>query len=81
MIHDFLDRARNFYDDPAADLSPDERGHFRCVFDFRRKMAHSREKIKIDLDNIEQLFGLIEMSVRLGTAPPDTRREHGLCHR
>jgi NAD-dependent SIR2 family protein deacetylase len=46
---------------------------FREVFNFRQEMARAREKIDIDLDNIEELFGLVEMSHRLGMARPETR--------
>lgn len=73
IVHNFLDRARELYDDPASELTPDERRHFHNVFEFRRKMAQSREKINIDLDDIEQLFGLVEMSLRLGDVSQDTR--------
>lgn len=73
LVHDFLDRAREFYDDPASGLDDQERGRFGKVFEFRREMARSKEKISIDLDNLEQLFGLVEMSVRLEKAPPETR--------
>jgi NAD-dependent SIR2 family protein deacetylase len=74
LIHDFLDRAREHFDDPSSGLQPGERAHFRTVFDFRRKMAQSREKIRIDLDDIEQLFGLVEMSRRLNLIPLETRK-------
>ena len=73
VVKNFLDRAREFYDNPASELTPVEREHFKTVFKFRRAMAQSREKINIDLDDIEQLFGLVEMSFRLGEIPADTR--------
>ena len=65
LVHDFLDRSRELYDDPASGLTDDERKKFRSTFDFRRQMAQCRDKIEIDLDNIEQLFGLVEISDRL----------------
>jgi len=73
LIHDFLDRAREFFDDPDSDLDPIEREQFDRVFKFKREVAKAREKFQIDLDNIEQLFGLVEMSQRLGSAPSETR--------
>src|ERR1700690_671546 len=73
LIHDFLDRAREFYDDPDSSLDPVERKQFDLVFKFKREVAKAREKFQIDLDNIEQLFGLVEMSQRLDSAPPETR--------
>lgn len=73
MVRDFLDCARQFYDDPVSGLDGHEREHFRKVFEFKRTVAQAREKINIDLDDIEQLFGLVEMSQRLGDVDPDTR--------
>jgi hypothetical protein len=73
LIHDFLDRAREFFDDPDSDLDAKERDQFDRVFKFKREVAKAREKFQIDLDNIEQLFGLVEMSQRLGSEPSETR--------
>ncbi len=73
LVHDFLDRAREFFDDPDSDLDPLEREQFNRVFKFKREVAKAREKFQIDLDNIEQLFGLVEMSQRLGSEPSETR--------
>jgi hypothetical protein len=73
LVHDFLDRAREFYDDPDSALDPQEREQFERVFRFKSEVAKAREKFRIDLDNIEQLFGLVEMSQRLDSASPATR--------
>lgn len=74
LIRNFLDCSRQLYDQPFSGLKPFERAHFRRVFDFRREMAQAREKIHIDLDDIEQLFGLVEISHRLGDIGPETRK-------
>jgi hypothetical protein len=66
LIQDFLDRAREFLDDPQSSLNGSDRQHFQKVFEFKRRVAQAAEKVDIDLDNIEQLFGLLEMSERLG---------------
>ena len=60
-------------DDPSSGLQPFERDYFKRVFQFRREMAQAREKVAIDLDNIEELFGLVEMSQRLGDEKSETR--------
>ena len=60
-------------DDPASELEPFEREHFKRAFEFRREMAQAREKVTIDLDNIEELFGLVEISQRLGERQRETR--------
>jgi len=73
LIHDFLDRSREFFDDPDSALDEHERHQFGEVFRFKREVAKAREKFRIDLDDIEQLFGLVEMSHRLGTVESATR--------
>jgi hypothetical protein len=73
LLKDFLDRSRQFMDDPSSGLEEDERGYFNDVFEFRREMAQAREKVSIDLDNIEELFGLVEVSRRLGIDKQKTR--------
>jgi hypothetical protein len=73
LIFDFLDRAREFFDDPDSALDLQERQQFEEVFKFKREIAKAREKFRIDLDNIEQLFGLVEMSQRLGSVSAATR--------
>ncbi len=73
LIHDFLDRSREFFDNPDSALDEHERQQFEQVFRFKREVAKAREKFRIDLDNIEQLFGLVEMSHRLGSVESATR--------
>jgi NAD-dependent SIR2 family protein deacetylase len=73
VVHDFIDRARMYFDDPSSGLDEAERKHFKGFLDFKRKMSQAREKVKIDLDNIEQLFGLVEISQRLGHETLETR--------
>jgi hypothetical protein len=65
LVNEFLDVSRELFDDPDSALDDTEKELFRQVFEFKKRVAQSREKFKIDLDNIEQLFGLIEMSHRL----------------
>jgi len=73
LVRDFLDKSRELMDNPSSGLEPFERAHFSEVFRFRREMAQAREKVMIDLDNIEELFGLVEMSQRLGDRTRETR--------
>jgi NAD-dependent SIR2 family protein deacetylase len=72
-VSEFFDRSREFFDNPTKRLEEAEYLQFKRVFEFRREMAVAREKITIDLDNIEDLFGLVEMSQRLGGASKETR--------
>jgi NAD-dependent SIR2 family protein deacetylase len=73
VIYDFIDRARIYFDDPSAKMDQVEREHFERFLKFKQKMSQAREKVKIDLDNVEQLFGLVEISQRLGLENPETR--------
>jgi len=74
LLPDFLDRAREFFDNPSSGLNSTQRAQFNNVFEFRRKMSQAREKIVLDLDNIENLFGLVEISKRLGQTDTATRQ-------
>ncbi len=65
VIRNFLDVSRELFDDPNSGLDAEGRLLFREVFDFRKQLAQAREKFEIDLDNIEELFGLVEISQRL----------------
>src|SRR5579859_7612425 len=73
LLYNFLDKSRELLDDPSSGLDDLERSEFRTVFEFRRKVSQAREKVKIDLDNIEQLFGLVEMQQRLNHDDSDVR--------
>ncbi len=73
VVHDFIDRSRIYFDDPSSGLDGAEREHFKRFLDFKRKMSQAREKVRIDLDDIEQLFGLVEISQRLGRESLETR--------
>jgi len=62
VIHDFIDRSRIYFDNPSSNLDKMERQHFERFLDFKRRMSQASEKVTIDLDNIEELFGLVEIS-------------------
>jgi NAD-dependent SIR2 family protein deacetylase len=74
LIRSFLDEASALWEDPDAPLSALERNAFAEVFAFRREMAQAREKVRIDLDNVEHLFGLIDIAERL-SEPGGTARQ------
>jgi NAD-dependent SIR2 family protein deacetylase len=75
LIHDFLERSRSFLNDPPPGLDALGVEKFRSVFEFKAQMTKAREKINIDLDNVENFFGLVEMSCRLAKAPPAVRSD------
>ena len=51
-----------------GELNRSQRAPFEAVFKYKKEMARSREKVLIDLGNIEELFGLVEMTLRLDPA-------------
>jgi NAD-dependent SIR2 family protein deacetylase len=75
VVRDFLDKSRALYDDPTSGMSEGEQAQFKRVFEFKHTMAAAREKFVIDLDNIENLFGLVEISHRLGEGDERTRND------
>jgi NAD-dependent SIR2 family protein deacetylase len=75
LLRTFLDVSRQINDDPAYGLDDQEQIQFHRVFQFKHAMAAAREKFVVDLDNIEDLFGLIEISNRLGEEDGQLRRD------
>jgi NAD-dependent SIR2 family protein deacetylase len=75
VIRNFLDLSREFYDNPRSSIDEEERARFGRVFKFKRSMGQARERVRIDLDNIENLFGLAEISTRLGIDIGKTRKD------
>jgi NAD-dependent SIR2 family protein deacetylase len=73
LIHDFIDRSRIYFDDPGSKLDKRDQEHFQRFLDFKQRMSQAREKVKLDLDNIEELFGLVEISHRLSDESAETR--------
>ena len=68
LIHNFLDCSRAFLDAPfgfVGDFNAAQREPFETVFKYKQDMSRAAYKVKIDLDNIEELFGLVEISSRL----------------
>lgn len=68
LIHNFLDRSRAFLDAPfgfIGESNAAQREPFDTVFKYKQDMSRAAYKVKIDLDNIEELFGLVEISSRL----------------
>ena len=65
VMRDFFSRARNLKDDPNSRLFPQEREIFGRVIQYRFELDKALAKVLVDLDNIEQLFGFLEMDLRL----------------
>src|SRR5713101_893575 len=68
LMNNFFSRARNLKDDPGSGLSSQEREIFGRVIQYRFGLDKALAKVLVDLDNIEQLFGFLEMELQL--SPP-----------
>lgn len=74
VMHNFLTRAETLLHDPYSGLSAPDREVFARVFEFLRQLRVAQAKIRLDLENIEHLFGLAEMDLEFGGRPPGTFR-------
>src|SRR6266446_1768838 len=70
LMNNFFSQARNLKDDPGSGLAPHERDIFGRVIQYRFELDKALAKVLVDLDNIEQLFGFLEMALQL--SPPAT---------
>jgi len=66
VLNDFLKKARELLDNPNSLLDSDERDVFRRVFEWRGKIYPALRFLKLDLDNMENLFCLVDMAYQLG---------------
>jgi len=64
LILDFLDQMRDGVDWIAEQGTPEEQKAMQEVFKFRHWAAGSAQRVKIDLENIEELFSLASASER-----------------
>jgi len=66
VVRTFFEQAMELWKNPNSGLKQQERDIFRQVFDYRYELESAESKIQIDLDNIEDLFGTVEMASHLG---------------
>jgi NAD-dependent SIR2 family protein deacetylase len=66
VVRTFFEHAMELWKNPNSGLEQQERGIFREVFDYRHELETAESKVQIDLDNIEDLFGTVEMASQLG---------------
>lgn len=86
LIANFLQVARENYDSPKSSMPVSLRKHYEAVFSFRQEAKQSRDSLHIDLENIEELFGVIEMAGIAnrgrsgGTVRPSRSIKHLVAH-
>jgi NAD-dependent SIR2 family protein deacetylase len=76
VIQDFFPRAMELWKDPSSGLAPDEREVFRSVFAYRKALEIAEARVQVDLENIEDLFGTVEMASQLGISEPQAVRRN-----
>lgn len=74
LTSDFFSRARSLRDNPDSAFTREEREVFGRVIQYRFELDKALAKILVDLDNIEQLFGFLEMELRLSSGADETLR-------
>ena len=66
LVDDFIERAKVIYYRNGSSLSPEARVRFASALEFRRRMVDMREHVRMKLGNVEEIFGLADMSRQLG---------------
>lgn len=66
LISNFLDKIQEIYEKPQLLPDTSEHDHFKRVLDYRDKISTIRRKIKCNLENIEELLGLLEADIAWG---------------
>ena len=61
----FFPHARDLLDDPTSALTAEDKKIFSRVIEYRFELNKALAKILEDLDNIEKLFGFLEMEAQL----------------
>jgi NAD-dependent SIR2 family protein deacetylase len=74
LMRNFFPLARDIRDDPASPLTEPERQRFGNVIQYRFGLNKALAKVHFDLDNIEQLFGFMEMDLQLARTADSTLR-------
>jgi len=74
VLNDFLKKARELLDNPKSPLESEERAAFKRVFEWRGRIYPVLRFLKIDLENIENLFSLVDMSYQLGLEDTEDAR-------
>ena len=74
LMKDYFDAVQNCYHNPPQTLTLRDKAAFEFVIRFRQDMARLSDVFEVHLDNLEQLFGLLEMQVAAGIRSPLDRQ-------
>jgi len=76
VVSNFFERAMELYKNPQSALTTGERDIFGDIFEYRAELRIAESQVRIDPENIEDLFGLVEMASQLGEPNAETRRRN-----
>src|SRR5438046_962271 len=65
VMKEFFTHARDLRDNPNSELNIADREIFERVINYRFGLNRALAKVFVDLDNIEKLFGFLEMDLQL----------------
>jgi NAD-dependent SIR2 family protein deacetylase len=77
VMREFFTQARNLRDDPNSGLNKEDKEIFDRVISYRFGLNQALAKVFVDLDNIEKLFGFLEMDLQL-LSSTDQRLKHDM---
>ena len=77
VMREFFAQARNLRDDPSSGLNTTDREIFERVINYRFGLNQALAKVFVDLDNIEKLFGFLEMDLQLRSST-DQKLKHDM---
>ena len=68
VMSDFLEKAKRLRDDPRLELPQEDHKTFGNVFKRLAELRVAQAKMDINIENIEHLFGLVDMDLAFGGA-------------
>jgi len=72
----FLQTAQALLRDPRSGLDDEERKRFESVFRYQFQLRKAQAFVDVDLDNIEDLFGVLDLYERVGQPGAKAAREN-----
>lgn len=75
LMWNFLQAAWSLMRDPNSNLESDERTTFESVFTYQFNLRKAQAFVDVDLDNVEDLFGVIDLDERVGRVGAQDARQ------
>jgi len=75
-VANFFRRSMELYKNPGSSLGDEGREIYKHIFDYRSSLEVAEYKVRIDPENIEDLFGLAEMASQLNDPNAEAARKN-----